>query len=167
MREVSDAKNMATASTPARSRRPSEEVAANASRRASQAADASTSRPPSHPASRAASPLDQTVRYSPPDPLRLFSSGERRDCFSLIAAARRIAAAGAPLCAPTPQSPSSAALRQSHDSSPAERRAYAKHTSRAAPLLPPRARTLRVSVRARAPSLKKSSPTSSPTSPIR
>ena len=89
---------MATASTPARCRHASREVAANASR----------------PPSQALAHLDQTVRYPPPDTLRLFASGEARDAFSLTAIARRIAASRAPHSATASQSSSSfVALRPS------------------------------------------------------
>ena len=91
---------MASASTPARNFR------------ASQAADAFSS--------RTASPqLDQTVRYPPPDALRLFSSGKRRDRFPLTAIARQIDAARAPTSAPSPSPTRTHSSRSSNRAEPA------------------------------------------------
>ena len=85
--------NMATASTPTRSRCPSREENANAH--------------PCRTSNRAASPaLNQTVRFPPPDALRLYTSGEARDLSSLTSVARQIAHAHAPFCVPTSQSSS-------------------------------------------------------------
>ena len=53
------------------------------------------------------------MRYPPPDPLHLFSSGGARDATSLTAIARQIAAARTTLPAPTSQSSSFVALRPS------------------------------------------------------
>ena len=123
---------MATASTPARCRCPSEEVAANASR----------------PPSQASAHLDATVRFPPLKAFRLYGSSDARDSISLTSAARRIAAAGALLSAPTPQSPSPAALRQSQNSSPAERRVYRQaHRSRRFSPFPTRTHSSRFSAR--------------------
>ena len=96
---------MATVSTPARSRRPTGDNAAISSR----------------PPSRAASPqLNDTVRYPPPDPLHLFSSGGARDAPSLTAFARQIAASRAPHSAPASQGSSFVALRPSQAGSTSE-----------------------------------------------
>ena len=151
LREVASDAKMATAFTPARSRHASREV------------DAPTYQPPS----RVASPqLNATVRF-PPDAYHFYSSSDASDSIFLTAAARRIAAVGAPLSAPTPKLPSSAALRQSKNSSPAERSAYRQaHRSRRPSPSPTRTHSSRFSASA-GPPLKKSSPTSSPTSPIR
>ena len=97
---------MATASTPARRSHASKEDV-----------DAISSRPPS----RVASPqLDTTVRYPPPDPLHLFSSGGARDGPSLTAFARQIAASRAPHSAPASQSSSFVAMRPSQAGSTSE-----------------------------------------------
>ena len=104
VREVSDAKKMATVSTPACSRRPTEDDAVR----------------PSRPPSNASADLDQTVRYRPSDALRLFSSREARNVFALTAAARQIAASRAPHSTPASQSSSFVALRPSQAGSTAE-----------------------------------------------
>ena len=96
---------MATASSPARSRHASREV------------DAPSSRPHS---SDASPQLNDTVRYPPPDPLHLFSSGRARDAPILTAFARQIAASRAPHSAPASQSFSFVALRLSHAGSTSE-----------------------------------------------
>ena len=102
-REIASSVDMASASTSVRSLR------------ASQAADAFSSR-------TASSQLDQTVRYPPPDALRLFASGEARDVFSLTAATRQIGASRAPHFAPASQASSSSfvALRRSQAGSTAD-----------------------------------------------
>ena len=82
---------MATASTPARSRRPSHEEDATASHQ---------------PNCSASPPLDQTVRFPLLDHLHLYTSGEARESISLTAIARQIAAARTPLSAPTSHSSS-------------------------------------------------------------
>ena len=103
------AKKMATASTPARSPRASQEV------------DAPSSRPPSQQASHDASlQLDKTVRYSPPEPLHLVCSGGARDASSLTDIARQITASRAPHSAPSSQSSSFVALRPSQAGSTVE-----------------------------------------------
>ena len=87
------------------------------SRHATQEVDAAFSRP----VSRNASPqLDRTVRYPPPDPLHLFSSGGARDATSLTPISRQIAASRAPHSAPSSQSSSFVALRSSQAGSTAE-----------------------------------------------
>ena len=97
-----DAKMMAIASTPARSRHGSQEDAA------------SPNRSPSHPASRVASPqLNATVRFPPSDALRLFSSSGARDAISLAAVARQITSASTTPSASTSQSSLFVALRPS------------------------------------------------------
>ena len=122
---------MATASTPARSRQASREVAAKASRLPSQAL--------AH--------LDQTVRYPPPDALRLFSSGDARDA-SLTAIAQRIAASRGPHSAPASQSSSFVALRHSQAGSAANVAARAAPRSRRASPSPIRTHSSRSSNRA-------------------
>ena len=96
---------MATVSTPARSRR------------SSQAADAPTSH---HPSCAASPRLDQTVRFPLSDALRLYLSNAARDSGSLVAIAREITTARAPLSSFTSQSSSFAILRQSQGGSPVE-----------------------------------------------
>ena len=103
---------MATASKPARSPRASRNAAAPSRQ---------------HP-SRAVSPLlDQTVRYPPPDALRLFASGEARDAFLFTAIPRQIAASRVPHSAPASQSSSFVAL------SPSQTCSYAYVAGRATP----------------------------------
>ena len=114
LRKVSDAKKMATAFTPARSRYASREGAAIIS----------------HSPSNASAHFDQTVRYPPPDALRLFSSRGMRDVPSLTAIARRIAAFRAPHSAPASQSSSFVELRPSQAGSTAELAGRAASRSR-------------------------------------
>ena len=105
LREVTSDAKMVTASTPARSRHASREDVATSSR----------------PPSRDASPqLNATVRYPPPDPLHLFSSGGARDGTSLTAIARQITTSRAPHSVPSSQSSSFVALRPSQAGSTAE-----------------------------------------------
>ena len=121
MREVSEAKKMATAFTPERNRH------------ANQVANAPSSQPPS----RVASPqLNATVRYPPPDPLRLFSSSGARDATSLAAIARQIVTALTQPSVPTSQSSSFVALRPSHTGSAADVATRAAPRSRRASLIP-------------------------------
>ena len=126
-REVSDAKKMATASTPTRS----QEDAARSSR----------------PPSQASAHLDTTVRFPPPNPLHLFALAEAQELFSHIAAARQITAARALLTAPASQASSFAVLRQSQDGSIVEPAGRAGPRSRRPSPSPTRTNSSRSSAR--------------------
>ena len=131
LREVGDSK-MATASTPACSRRPTGDDIAR----------------PSRPPSNASAQLNATVRYLPPDALRLFASGEARDAFSLTAVARQITASRAPDSAPASQSSSFVALRPSQAGSAADVATRVAPRSRRASPFPTRPHSSRLSNRA-------------------
>ena len=110
-REIADAINMASASTPMRSRHSSRE------------APASASRTPNRTPNRTASPaLNQTVRIPPLHPLHLYTSDVARDSISLTAVARQIAAARTFLSAPISQSSSFARIPSPQSSAPAAHR---------------------------------------------
>ena len=127
-REIADAINMASASTPMRNRHSSREAPASASRTLNRTAS---------------SALNQTVRIPPLDPLHLYTSDVARDSIFLTAVARQIAAARTPLPRPLRNLRRFCEWRLLRN-----RTSSARHTIHAIPFLLPRDRTLPVRVHA-------------------
>ena len=103
--EITRDANITTATTFARSPCASRDAAAPSSHR---------------PSCAVSTLLDQSVRYLPLDALRLFTSCEARDAFSLTAIARKIAVYRAPHSEPASQSSLFVSLRPSQAGSTAD-----------------------------------------------